>query len=324
MKSKINFQATGTTWQIDYEGQQAEDLAQAIKDRLADYEHTYSRFRPDSLLSRMAQSAITDTSDGTLKEYIFPEDSKYLFALYRDMYEATGGLVTPLIGQVISDAGYDADYSLKPKNDIQSAKKWDDVMSFEYPTLTLKESVRLDFGAIGKGYAIDIIGQILNGKGITEYTINAGGDILHHGGIPIRVGLEHPSDAHKVIGIAEIAGNKSICGSAGNRRAWGEFHHIINPDTVISPKHISAVWVVIDGDKVNGGLRQDGIEYKENEYSKRGEYSSTTALADALTTGLFFVEPSILSQRLKVGFEYFMVYADNTMKKSSGFPAEIF
>lgn len=182
-------------------------------------------------------------------------------------------------------------------------------MSYEYPALTVKEPVLLDFGAIGKSYAIDIVGKLLEEKGISDYTINAGGDILHRGGTPIRVGLEHPNDPKQIIGIAEIS-NKSICGSAGNRRAWGEYHHIINPDTVTSPKHISAVWVIVERNK----------DTKNNKISA----STGTALADALTTGLFFIEPTILSQRLKLGFEYLIVYADNTIKKSTGFTAEVF
>lgn len=219
------------------------------------------------------------------------------------MYEATGGLVTPLIGKVISDAGYDSNYSLQPKTEILSAKKWGDVMSYKHPILTVYEPISLDFGAIGKGYAIDLIAQLLIEQGLKEFTINAGGDICHHSSNPnsnnpIRIGLEHPNNPKQVIGVAEIT-NKSICGSSGNRRAWGDFHHIINPETVTSPKHISAVWVIAGG-------------------------PGSTAVADALTTGLFFVEPTILSQRLKIGFEYLIVYADNTMKKSSGFTAEVF
>lgn len=123
MKFNINFQATGTTWQIDYVLEASEEkfddsftqsLELSIKQRLDEYENTYSRFRPDSLASRIAKA--------TVSKYIFPEDAEGLFALYRNMYDATGGLVTPLIGQVISDAGYDAVYSLKPKPNILSAK----------------------------------------------------------------------------------------------------------------------------------------------------------------------------------------------------------
>lgn len=326
MKYNINFQATGTTWNIDYyldvtlEGTaDAEslknDLMEIIKHRLNTYENTYSRFRKDSLVANIAKGETSETKGirgenetkekikESIREYLFPEDAKNLFELYRKMYEATGGLVTPLIGKVISDAGYDSNYSLQPKTEILSAKKWGDVMSYKHPILTVYEPISLDFGAIGKGYAIDLIAQLLIEQGLKEFTINAGGDICHHSNNPnsnnpIRIGLEHPHNPKQVIGVAEIT-NKSICGSAGNRRAWGDFHHIMNPETVTSPKHISAVWVITSG-------------------------PGSTAVADALTTGLFFVEPTILSQRLKIGFEYLIVYADNTMKKSSGFTAEVF
>lgn len=232
------------------------------------------------------------------------------------MYDATDGLVTPLIGQVISDAGYDASYSLNSKPVIARARKWDDVMSYEHPTLTVLEPVMLDFGAIGKGYAIDMVGRLMKENGFENFVVNAGGDILcrstkvhdaanmgakeMNSRSSLRIGLEHPNNPQQVIGVAEIS-NQSICGSAGNRRAWGEFHHIINPATATSPKHISALWVVTDASIKN-----------------------PTALADALTTGLFFVEPNVLARRLCMEFEYLIIYADNTINKSKNFPAEIF
>ena len=46
-------------------------------------------------------------------QYHLPDDAKPMFDLYYKLYAATDGKCTPLIGQVLVDAGYDANYSLQ-------------------------------------------------------------------------------------------------------------------------------------------------------------------------------------------------------------------
>lgn len=200
--------------------------------------------------------------------------------------------MTPLVGRLLEDAGYDAAYSLEQAAPLVSPPAWDDVMEVGEKDLCIKEPVLLDFGAAGKGYLIDIVAGILEAHGISEFSIDAGGDIIVRGAVQ-RVGLENPLNASEVIGTVDVA-NQSICGSSGNRRAWGKFHHIMDPRTLASPRHIKALWVVAD----------------------------TTLLADGLSTALFFVEPEALEA--KYDFEYTILYPDASFKKSEGFAGEIF
>src|ERR1700733_4441864 len=103
------FEAIGTQWSIQSSDNISEHAEQALKKAIADrievFDKTYSRFRDDSLVSKASQSA------GSLT---LPEDAKQLFGLYRTLYQITEGAFTPLIGDVLTDAGYDAKYSLKP------------------------------------------------------------------------------------------------------------------------------------------------------------------------------------------------------------------
>jgi len=73
----------------------------------------------------------------------------------------------------------------------------------------------------------------------------------------------------------------------------GKYHHIINPVTAESPRHILALWTVAE----------------------------TTLLADALSTALFFVEPDVLH---KYSFDYAILYADKTTRVSPSFPGYFF
>ena len=142
MKS-LSFDAIGTKWQIDLTGNVNLEptLEKSIKDRIERFENTYSRFRDNSLVGQIAKSK---------GDYFFPEDSKELFEIYRVMYELTDGLMTPLIGGTLVDAGYDKSYSLTTRETILAPKKWNEVMEWNYPKLKTNKPVGLDFGAAGK------------------------------------------------------------------------------------------------------------------------------------------------------------------------------
>jgi FAD:protein FMN transferase len=284
----LEFEAIGTAWSIDVFDASAvlhEQLTERIHDRIKVFDRTYSRFREDSIIAHIAQSPGV---------YTLHDDFQELYTIYNDLYRLSDGLFTPMIGNVLTDAGYDAGYSLQAKK-LSEPLKFHEVMHYDYPTLTVKEASLLDFGAAGKGYLVDLVGLEIEKLGCHTYCIDASGDILYktQHEKALRIGLEDPRDTSRVIGVAEIK-NQSICGSAGNRRKWGDFHHIINPKTLTSPSEILAVWVI----------------------SRKG------LLADALATCLFFIPPEKLLSYYE--FEYVILNADSSVTKSKTFSGELF
>jgi thiamine biosynthesis lipoprotein len=283
------FDAIGTRWQIDIASEISTNkkcfIEEIVRARIERFDKTYSRFRRDSFLWKMSLGK---------GRYKLPTDAAPMFSLYYDLFRLTEGYFTPLIGQVLADAGYDDAYSLKGKR-LKRPLSWDEAISYESGHLLLKQPVLLDFGAAGKGYLIDIVGDILEKEGVVLYCIDAGGDIRVRGDSDqgLRVGLENPFDLREVIGVAYL-GNQSICGSAGNRRRWGRYHHIMDPFSLTPVADISAVWVVAE----------------------------TTMIADALSTCLFFVPPEKLLKHYV--YEYIIMYKDYSVRKSEGFRGEIF
>ena len=291
MHRVAEFDAIGTHWTIDLP--EALDptivpgVLRDVRERIERFDQAYSRFRPDSIVTAISKCA---------GSFTFPIDAIPLMAFYRQLYDATNGAVTPLIGNVLSDAGYDAEYSLIEKS-MTSPKVWDDVMTWNPATceLTMHEPALLDFGAAGKGYCVDVIAALIQSRGIESFVINAGGDVCQRsvGRLPLRIGLENPTNTSEAIGVATIV-NQSICGSAGNRRRWGRFHHTIDPRTLASPTALSAVWVV----------------------------AASTMIADGLTTALQFTGPE---QLMRLGtFEYAVLNAEHQGIVSPGFPGEFF
>ncbi len=285
----ISFEAIGTSWTIQLWSSQIDEkkLLQQIQYRVELFDKAYSRFRDDSLVTKISKRGGT---------YELPDDADKLIKLYRTMYDLTDGRVTPLIGQTLAQAGYDAEYSLRPGK-ITKLPTWDEAMVYKSDTreLETKLPILLDFGAAGKGYLVDIITELLKEEGVSRFLVNGGGDIRYvdNKAEPIKVGLENPDNTEQVIGIVELA-NQSLCGSAGNRRRWANFHHVIDPHMLTSPEAIKAVWVVAD----------------------------KAMVADGLTTCLYFVEPEELQQQFL--FEYLIITADNSIQHSQHFPAEVF
>jgi FAD:protein FMN transferase len=236
-------------------------------------------------VSRIASSAGT---------FAFPDDAAALFETYRRLYRATDGRLSPLVGRSMDDLGYDRTYSLRPSGVVRPAPSWDEAFAWDGHQLTTLRPVSVDVGAAGKGYLVDIIVELLTEAGHTEVIVDGSGDIRHRGGEPIRVALEHPKDATKAIGVANL-GNGSICASASNRRAWGDgLHHIVDATTGLPTRRVVATWAI-----------------------------STLALeADGIATALFVAEPERIAAEFDV--EWVRMLSNGRVECSTGLDGEIF
>jgi thiamine biosynthesis lipoprotein len=253
------------------------------------FDETFSRFKPTSLISEISQSAGT---------YTVPKELTDMLHMYRDLSSVTQGACNPLVGQTLTDYGYDAEYSLVSKDIVREPPAFLDVCEIlDATTITLLEPVIIDIGALGKGYWIDKVRDILQKYRCAGFLIDGSGDIgagtIENG---FTIGLEHPFDDQMIIGTVALQ-EEVLCGSGVGRRAWknkaGDIHHIIDGRTGKSVDGIVATWV----------RAQDGIT------------------ADALSTCLFFTPPRELAT---YSFEYLILHAAGTIEMSEHFGAQLF
>lgn len=279
------FEAIGTQWVIDTVDPIGEGIRNRIGKRIEAFDRTYSRFRADSLVIRMAS---------TPGAYVFPPDSVAIMSWYRKLYEATNGAVTPLIGEALETLGYDKDYSFQSSEARPVVPAWDDVITWDGNIVTTKQRVVLDIGAAGKGYLIDEIGRLLEEYGVSSYVVDASGDVRHRGADDQVVGMEHPDDPTRVIGALKLQ-NKSLCASATNRRKWGDgLHHVVDGRSGVPTHEVVATWVVAD----------------------------LTMVADGLATALFFARPDTL--RSIGSFQFVRMFADGQVEYSKDIMGELF
>ena len=277
-----SFDALGTSWSIETAKELSNDMRELISQRIELYDKTYSRFREDSLARQLR-------IPGT---YEFPSDSSELFDTYQKLYDITHGRMTPLIGSMLEDVGYDEKYSLQPKSAVRSIPSFEALGWDGNTTVTIAEPIVLDVGAAGKGHLVDIIAKILESFDVDTYTIDASGDIKQRGE-PQVIGLEHPLDSSKIVGTATLQ-NQSLCASAINRRAWQGMHHVFDPLTKQPTKSMLATWAIAD----------------------------TTLVADALATALFFTPANELLEHYD--FTYVTIDVNGAIDVSPGFKGELY
>lgn len=279
------FEAIGTAWQVDTREPVAPDVRAAVLERIEDFDRAWSRFRPDSLVSEIA--------DGPGR-WPLPDEGDRLLGFYADLHDVTDGAVNPLVGRTLADLGYDAAYSLVPSGDRGEVPPWS-VLAVVDGHVRTTEPVLLDVGAAGKGLLVDELAQIL-GRAPGPFTIDASGDLLHRGDAPLRVALEHPLDPSRAIGVAEIGPGDALCASATNRRTWGDgLHHVIDARTGRPTRDVIATWVVVAGSCMR---------------------------ADGLATAHFFADPGTLMDRFD--HQFVRMHADGRVQWSPDFPGEIF
>jgi thiamine biosynthesis lipoprotein len=200
----VRFSAIGTQWRIDTERPLEPDTHGELAALIDGFDRTFSRFRDDTLVTRMARS----TPGGRFE---FPAPAAGLFDLYDRLVDVSHGAVDPLIGRRLELLGYDATYGLRPAanrelNDERAQPaRWRADVDRHGTTLTTRRPVVLDVGAAGKGYLVDLVAELLVSHGHDAYVVDAGGDLRHRGDTPLRVGLEHPGDPQRVVGVVRCA-----------------------------------------------------------------------------------------------------------------------
>ncbi len=253
------------------------------------FDDTFSRFKTDNIISKISEKAGRHT---------VPKELTELLAIYKEFNTVTNGSMNPLIGNTLSDLGYDANYSLRPKEVIRKTPVFSETLHILSETeIEVREEVLIDVGAIGKGYWVDRVCEILEQNKVSRYMVNGSGDIFYKSPIPkpLMVTLESINQ------YTDIQ-NEAICGSGTDKRNWsvnpGEnLHHVVNANTGLPTENILSVWVKVKNAKL------------------------PTTIADGLATAIFFTDPKVLKE--KYDFEYLILDSNKKTLFSENFNAHL-
>lgn len=240
---KFTGEAQGTYYAVTYFDDEARNFQPQVDSILKDFDHSVSLWDSGSVIA-----AINQNGTGIQPDEVFTE----LFKKSKEVYEKSGGAFDPTVGPLVNAWGFG--FSGRMKVDQHIVDSLLPLVGFSKITLENNQIIKndpriqLDFNAIAQGYAVDLIGRFLSEKGIVNFLIDIGGEVLGKGGKPLgekwKVGIEKPKDnASYGEGLQAIVKleNKALATSGSYRKFYEEngirYSHTIDPATGYPVKH---------------------------------------------------------------------------------------
>lgn len=231
------------------------------------------------------------------------DETAQLVSFALDMAEQTDGAVDPTIYPVLSAWGFTTQSKQVPEEG-QIASLLQNVdygrISLEGDRLTVPDGMQLDMGAVGKGYAGDLVIEVLKEYGVESALINLGGNVQAIGSRPDgndwRLGIRAPWEEGN-LGVLRIS-DAAVVTSGGYENYFEDeegniYWHILDPST---------------GYPADGGLQAVTIIGEEGK------------LCDALSTALFVMgeDGAVEYWRANGGFDMLLVTEDGEIILTEG------
>lgn len=240
---KYEGEAQGTYYAVTYYDTDARNFQGSTDSILSQFDRCASIYLDSSIISRV------NNNDPHVEL-----DSNFIkiFTLAQKVSEQTDGAFDCTVGPLVKAWGF----SIKENKDLE-LPKIDTLMNYiGYKKVhianrhLIKESpqIMIDFNAIAQGYSVDIIARFLESKGIENYLVDVGGEVLGKGkkidGSPWIVGIEKPaadSEAERIVQTKVQLKNKALC-TSGNYRKYRmingkKYSHEIDPKTGFPVTH---------------------------------------------------------------------------------------
>ena len=225
----------GTTYSVTY--QSKDDLQKDIETAMTEVDNSLSMFNDSSTISKVNRNA------GMTPDSMF----LHVFHLAMNVSRETGGAFDITVAPLVNAWGFGFKSGINP-----TQKDIDSLLAFiGYEKITYDESkgiiaksdprVMLDCSAIAKGYGSDHVADMFKRKGIANFMIEIGGEVVANGvnnkGTAWRIGIAKPDDdtlalKHDVQNVISVSGR--AVATSGNYRNYyikdnKKYAHTIDP-----------------------------------------------------------------------------------------------
>jgi thiamine biosynthesis lipoprotein len=304
------------------------EFAQSVYDDLKVYHELYDKYHDYEGVNNIK----TINDNAGIAPVVVDRKIIDMLLFGREAYELSDGTVNVAFGAVLEvwhdyrEAGTDdpENAEIPPIENLKEKAKHTDISKMiideSASTVYLEDpEMSLDVGAIAKGYATEQVALLAMGRGYTNGLLSVGGNVRSIGskgygvtdaneGTDVgaddswNVGIQNPEkeSEEKYLYILNLE-DLSLVSSGDYERYYTvdgvEYHHIIDPSTLMPAENFTAVSIVTE----NSGL------------------------ADALSTAIFNLSYEKGLQLIEdlEGTEALWVMSDGTMRFSSGFEALI-
>jgi len=228
----------GTKVEIIAQGKKEDILEDAVDKAFKDIERLerkLSRYNPDSMISRINQSAGESPVRVDDETFMLIQKSVEVCAQSNGAFDITI-LPVLMLWKIDNDNPVPPDDAdVKEKLKQTGCQKI--VLDEKTHTVFLPEKgMGIDLGGIAKGYAVDSAVRVLKNNAVRSGLVNAGGDIVVFGarGKGMAIGIQHPREREKI--IAKIYLSDGAIATSGDYERFYiyngvRYSHIINPKT---------------------------------------------------------------------------------------------
>ena len=231
----------GTFYHVTY--QYDEDLQQEIEAELRKVDDALSMFNEQSIISKVNRNEKTEIND------MF----RQVVSLGLKISDETDGAFDITVAPLVNAWGFGFKSGEMPTQQVIDSLK--NIIGYQKISIVGKElrkqdkRTMLDCSAIAKGYGSDVVAAFLKKRGIENYMVEIGGEVVTHGiskrNAPWRIGVNKPTeDSLNVENEIQTVLNVSdkAMATSGNYRNFyykggKKYAHTIDPKTGYPVQH---------------------------------------------------------------------------------------
>lgn len=222
--------AMGTVITVKTYGDTTAPKAEAIMSVINQLDKTISWREKDSAVARVNNG-----------ENVRLNELSQIVARCKDVAENSDGAFDPTIGNVSTLWDFGGDNERLPTDsEIQNALKTVDYTKMKFDgAVSVDKGQKIDLGAVGKGYACDMVKTYLESTDIEGAVVSVGGSILAYGhrnkaGDKWRIAVKHPRNEQGILGTISL--DEGFVSTSGDYEKYFEkdgkrYHHILDART---------------------------------------------------------------------------------------------
>lgn len=274
--------AMDTVMTLRVYGEKGEEMLSLISKEINSMENILSVTREGSDIWSI------DHSDGATVEV--NDYTKHLIELAQTLGARTDGALDVTMYPVVKAWGFTtSEYRIPDADELSELleRVGYDRVSLKGNQVTLPADMEMDLGSIAKGYAGEVVADLLRENGVTSALLNMGGNVQTVGSKPDgsawRIGIQDPnSPTGSYLGVLQLKDQAAVT-SGGYQRYFEEdgvrYWHIMDPATG-APARSGLVSVTIVGDKggmcdgLSTSLFVMGLEGAMEDWRTYGDYEA--------------------------------------------------
>jgi len=243
MPVRFGGEAQGTYYAITYFDADSRNFHTQIDSLLHRFDSSASTYMPTSIISMVNNNDTTVRTDSIFN---------IIFRKSMEISANTGGAFDITVGPLVNAWGFGFTSHIKVNQHVIDSLL--PLVSYKLVHLEGnrvykdKPGIKLDYNAIAQGFSVDEIGRFLQLKGIEDYLVDVGGEVLGKGkkpdGSSWNVGVEKPAaNADDPQALKAVVKLKDMAlSTSGNYRKYYEengvrYAHTIDPKTGYPVQH---------------------------------------------------------------------------------------